>query len=277
MSQTQQAAKLNPLTLQSSCNFSPAGYRRDNPDSLAEALTALNCPSNSLWCDVAAFLWSEGFRTYAPWLSYSVNTNDRSYLFKGWLIRDSNDFFSVAVTARGLTVPQLSFTLINRGKTKLYQTDVLSAEVQIISDDWKERILETARHFDEEGQRLYESAPKCPKCNAMMIQKIMKMAIAGIDGKAVRRPHPHEGEMFYGCANYPACRGMRAPWVPEDQAKEVGDIASDLSCPLCGNAVVVRQARYGRNKGNKFFGCINYPECKGLLTMEEAVARKLMR
>ena len=33
-------------------------------------------------------------------------------------------------------------------------------------------------------------------------------------------------------------------------------------CPNCGNALVLRVAKQGANKGNEFYGCSNYPKCR---------------
>lgn len=37
------------------------------------------------------------------------------------------------------------------------------------------------------------------------------------------------------------------------------------NCPKCGQAMVLRTAKSGTNKGNNFWGCSAYPECKGVL------------
>ncbi len=37
------------------------------------------------------------------------------------------------------------------------------------------------------------------------------------------------------------------------------------NCPLCGNAMVLRTARKGKNEGRSFWGCSNYPDCKGVI------------
>jgi restriction system protein len=34
-------------------------------------------------------------------------------------------------------------------------------------------------------------------------------------------------------------------------------------CPFCGKAMVIRTARRGQNVGNKFWGCPDYPKCRG--------------
>lgn len=35
------------------------------------------------------------------------------------------------------------------------------------------------------------------------------------------------------------------------------------SCPTCGSQMVLRTARQGANAGNQFWGCSNYPKCRG--------------
>jgi hypothetical protein len=37
------------------------------------------------------------------------------------------------------------------------------------------------------------------------------------------------------------------------------------SCPICGETMVVRVAAHGKHKGSRFYGCTNYPKCKGVL------------
>lgn len=35
------------------------------------------------------------------------------------------------------------------------------------------------------------------------------------------------------------------------------------NCPVCHSLMVLRQAKRGVNAGNAFWGCVNYPHCKG--------------
>lgn len=48
-------------------------------------------------------------------------------------------------------------------------------------------------------------------------------------------------------------------------------VADDDSkvCPDCGKEMVLREAKRGPNKGQQFWGCYGYPECKGVLSVEE--------
>jgi restriction system protein len=35
------------------------------------------------------------------------------------------------------------------------------------------------------------------------------------------------------------------------------------NCPTCNTPMVMREARRGPNAGQKFWGCVNYPKCRG--------------
>jgi restriction system protein len=38
-------------------------------------------------------------------------------------------------------------------------------------------------------------------------------------------------------------------------------------CPQCGRPMVLRTAKSGRNSGKQFWGCSDYPDCKGVLRL----------
>lgn len=40
-------------------------------------------------------------------------------------------------------------------------------------------------------------------------------------------------------------------------------------CPRCGAPMVLRTAKKGNNAGKKFYGCITYPKCKGIIEYHE--------
>ncbi|MFM5840569.1 nuclease-related domain-containing protein [Aeromonas rivipollensis] len=47
--------------------------------------------------------------------------------------------------------------------------------------------------------------------------------------------------------------------------QQLGD--QNPTCPRCGNAMVLRTASRGENRGNQFWGCNGYPTCRGILTL----------
>lgn len=50
--------------------------------------------------------------------------------------------------------------------------------------------------------------------------------------------------------------------------KHVKEIVSEKNtkkqCPKCGHGMVLRTAKKGLNSGNQFWGCSNYPKCRGI-------------
>jgi predicted RNA-binding Zn-ribbon protein involved in translation (DUF1610 family) len=40
------------------------------------------------------------------------------------------------------------------------------------------------------------------------------------------------------------------------------EFKNDLYCPKCGNELIVRTAKRGKNIGGRFYGCNSYPRCK---------------
>ena len=45
------------------------------------------------------------------------------------------------------------------------------------------------------------------------------------------------------------------------------DAGTPPSCPMCGAQMVLRTAKKGSNTGNQFYGCPNYPRCKGIRSL----------
>jgi ssDNA-binding Zn-finger/Zn-ribbon topoisomerase 1 len=39
------------------------------------------------------------------------------------------------------------------------------------------------------------------------------------------------------------------------------------TCPKCGRVMVLRTVKSGKNTGRQFWGCMAYPDCKGLVDL----------
>lgn len=39
-------------------------------------------------------------------------------------------------------------------------------------------------------------------------------------------------------------------------------------CPVCGSSMVLRRAKRGAHAGSEFWGCSQYPKCKGILNLD---------
>lgn len=56
--------------------------------------------------------------------------------------------------------------------------------------------------------------------------------------------------------------GVRmAALVPTESACSSAEVAPE--CPKCGAAMVLREAKKGPNAGSRFWGCSQYPQCRG--------------
>lgn len=42
----------------------------------------------------------------------------------------------------------------------------------------------------------------------------------------------------------------------------------NMTCPKCGAEMILRTAQKGKNAGNQFWGCTNYPNCREIINIE---------
>lgn len=55
--------------------------------------------------------------------------------------------------------------------------------------------------------------------------------------------------------------------LPEPTPDIEKESDSNPVCPQCGEAMVLRTAKRGPNTGNQFYGCTQYPKCRGTLSL----------
>lgn len=71
-----------------------------------------------------------------------------------------------------------------------------------------------------------------------------------------------DGDVFYACEGYPDCKTIAT--LEDGKAvayeKPILEVSTEHKCPECAGPVVKRKGKYG-----EFFGCKNYPECKGIV------------
>ena len=69
-------------------------------------------------------------------------------------------------------------------------------------------------------------------------------------------------ELMDGRALHTLIRGVGVPGKVASDSPAVTSTAA-LACPICQSAMVKRTAKRGANSGNAFWGCSQYPGCKG--------------
>jgi restriction system protein len=58
--------------------------------------------------------------------------------------------------------------------------------------------------------------------------------------------------------------GAPSPTTIAPPSPDSASIATAVLCPTCGASMVKRTAKRGTNAGNTFWGCSNYPACRGV-------------
>ena len=91
----------------------------------------------------------------------------------------------------------------------------------------------------------------CPKCGSKMSFRVNNYGV------------------FEACSNYPACRYIKKQEVEQEEEKEF------LECPECHTGhLVVKEAKVGKKRGKKFYGCSNYPKCKFTIDLKDYIKKE---
>ncbi|MFW6299039.1 MAG: type I DNA topoisomerase [Bacillota bacterium] len=100
---------------------------------------------------------------------------------------------------------------------------------------------------EKANENMEKVAPKytgenCPKCGRPMVYRESRYGT------------------FEACSGYPECKYIK-PNENKEEPEKTG-----LTCPKCKKGEIVkRTAKRGRNKGNTFYACNNFPKCKNVL------------
>lgn len=54
-----------------------------------------------------------------------------------------------------------------------------------------------------------------------------------------------------------------------NQSIESDNLESAPKCPKCGSEMILRTVKNGVNKGSQFWGCPNYPHCRGIINIKK--------
>jgi DNA topoisomerase-1 len=131
-------------------------------------------------------------------------------------------------------------------------------EIAAGDQSWGPMVREFLEEVDEwiadrkpERPRLPLNGATCPICNAPL-EKVFS-------GKS--------RQWFASCSRWPECEGT-LPLDAEGNITTVEEIRPDESvrCPECGKAMIRREGRFG-----PFYGCQDYPKCKGIINVEKRI------
>jgi DNA topoisomerase-1 len=131
-------------------------------------------------------------------------------------------------------------------------------EIATGSQSWGPMVREFLEEVDDwiadrkpERPRLPLDGATCPICDAPM-EKVFS-------GKS--------RQWFASCSRWPECEGT-LPLDAEGKVTTVEELRPDenVRCPECGKAMIRREGRFG-----PFYGCQDYPTCKGIVNVEKRI------
>lgn len=102
------------------------------------------------------------------------------------------------------------------------------------------RFMPLVENADQNMEKIYPIYvdEECPECGSKLVYR---------NGRYGR---------FLACSAFPKCRYIKKE--EKEEAKKTG-----LKCPNCGiGEIVERISKKGRSKGQKFYACDRFPECK---------------
>ncbi len=106
--------------------------------------------------------------------------------------------------------------------------------------------VETIRDFYDDFDNYYQKAENSLTGKRVKVPEVESDVICDKCGRKMVVKTSRFGK-FLACPGYPECKNTKP--VPEDEIKQ--------PCPKCGGKLVKRLSK----KGNKFYGCTNYPNC----------------
>ena len=165
---------------------------------------------------------------------------------RGYVTMDKRTF---GPTAQGrLTIEQL----------ELFFRDIINVKYTADMENTLDKIAEGQAVWYEELRKFYDVfAPMIENARDNMVKIYPKKTdefcpVCGLPLIIRRGPF---GE-FTACSGYPHCK-----FIKKKEKKEV--VSTGVVCPVCGEGEIVeRVSARGRSKGQKFYACSRFPQCK---------------
>ncbi|MGM0435702.1 MAG: type I DNA topoisomerase [Bacillota bacterium] len=166
-----------------------------------------------------------------------------------------------------VSLEEKKFVPSDRGKLTIEKLDEFFSE--IISVDYTakmESVLDDIANGEEDQTKVIrefysEFIPLVEKANDNM-EKIAPKYTGEMCPKCGRPMVYRESRYgtFEACSGYPDCK-----YIKPDENKEEPE-NTHITCPKCKKGEIVkRTAKRGKNKGNSFYACNNFPKCKNIL------------
>ena len=143
-----------------------------------------------------------------------------------------NDYFSEIINVKYTANMETKLDEIAKGN----ETEL--NELNNFYNDFNPLYLNASEKMEKVGPKLLDEL--CPECGSPLCVRVSRYK-----------------KEFVGCSNYPTCK-----YIKKNETKEEA-VDTNIICPICLKGhIVKRVASRGKNKGNEFYACSNFPKCK---------------
>ncbi len=230
-------------------------------------------------------------------LIHAMLRDNRSTLMNLLLDRDFDDLYrSLVVLANPKTVLDDRYAK-KEVKSKIVRADQLVATIKAINAErglgrektLRSKVKESAQWFASQHREnptdytaKYDSLRKDPDDEMPGRERqeggvpgegsAVEGAAKGSDAAAPLAPAPTTASEADGRPSAPdasAASGTIAAEAPAVADASAAAGAPVIVCPRCGAPMVLRTAKRGARAGKQFFGCSNYPHCRGIVNLGE--------
>lgn len=197
-------------------------------------------------------------KNYSGWIFGDENSRNWTAMLPN---RQKNQFYNPIMQNRthlkwmqnclGEDVPLFSLIVFSE-RCELKKITVTSADVKVIKRD--QTYAAVKKIWDNKPDALTEER----------VDEIFNklQGFTNVDA-AVKAAHIENIEEKYKRAS----GNIDASTMSENRSAHEESTPVEM-CPLCGAKMVLRTAKHGANTGNQFYGCSNYPKCKGIRSIE---------
>ena len=153
--------------------------------------------------------------------------------------------------------------ILTSDKLEGYFNQIINVEYTAHMETDLDDIASTGKDHLKYVQEFYDTfVPMVDKANKEMDKKAPEFTGENCPecGKPMVLRESRYGK-FEACSGYPDCKYIKPNEMVKEPPKSTG-----TTCPVCKKGTIVeRQAKKGKNQGNVFYACDNFPKCKTIL------------
>ena len=151
---------------------------------------------------------------------------------------------------------QASLVQCKRWKTQSVGASVIREMFGLLAHHRADRVIVvTSGRFTSEAVAFADSKPIVLIDGPALLNLVQAVQVA---------PKTPQSTLSAAPASATVSFATNTPEIPGPDASVSPVFASEMDCPTCGASMIKRTAKRGSNAGNAFWGCSNYPSCRGV-------------